>query len=148
MPMQHAHVHLSNLLTQIHALGIKSNRSTHPTAAGGAGTQRSGPVHHHQTTMPPTRGASSGGASSGGCPFHHLHKNLAALQQQGNGLLASQPPLAWAALAVAAGGLLALVAYRLVLALFAKRYKVPAKGGAVVITGTAWGGWMGGKMDV
>lgn len=81
--------------------------------------------------MPPARGASGGG----GCPFHHLHKNLAALQQQGNGLLASQSPLAWAALAVAGTALLAFVVYRLVLAVFAKRYKVPAKGGAVVITG-------------
>ena len=63
----------------------------------------------------------------------------AALQQQGNGLLASQPPLVWAALAVVAGAVLAYVAYRVVLVLFAKRYKVPAKGGAVLITGGC--GW-------
>lgn len=81
--------------------------------------------------MPPT----TAGSSSGGCPFHLMHKNLAALQQQGNGLLASQTPLVWAALAVVAGAVLAYVAYRVVLVLFAKRYKVPAKGGAVLITG-------------
>lgn len=97
----------------------------------------------HQIIMPPARGAGAGASSGGGgCPFHHLHKNLAALQQQGNGLLAAQPPLTWAALAVAGTALLAFVAYRLVLALFAKRYKVPAKGGAVVITGV-WIGYAG-----
>lgn len=94
--------------------------------------------------MPPARGAAKGsGGGGGGCPFHHLHKNLAALQEQGGGLLASQPPLVWAAVAIVGTLVLAYLAYRLVVALFAKRYKVPAKGGAVVITGACVGVVMG-----
>jgi hypothetical protein len=76
-----------------------------------------------------------GGGGGGGCPFAHMHSKLSSLQQQGNGLLASQPPAVWALLAAVGLLLLAFVAYRIVLALFAKRYAVPPKGGAVLITG-------------
>jgi len=87
------------------------------------------------------RSGSSTSSGSTSCPFHHLHSNLAKLQKQGGGFLASQsqPACVVALLLLLLALALAYVAYRVALALFAKRFKVPPKGGAIVITGKVVG---------